>query len=141
MNFGFRETVTLANQTLAALVFLHEQGVIHRDIKPSNILCVTPDHYKLADFGVSREIAPMLSRQGTAEYMAPEVYDLRPYSYPVDIWSVGVVLLECLFGLPNRYPGWSGRKWYQEVFDRLMAYYQRHVKQPESDIFKLIDFI
>lgn len=141
MNFGFRETVNLANQTLAALVFLHEQGVIHRDIKPSNILCVTPDHYKLADFGVSREIAPTLSRQGTAEYMAPEVYDLGPYSYPADMWSVGVVLLECLFGLPDGYPWWSGRKWYKEVFARLMAYYQRYVKQPESEVFRLIEFI
>lgn len=141
MNMGFRETANLANQTLAALVFLHEQGVMHRDIKPSNILCVTPDHYKLADFGVSREIAPLLSRQGTAEYMAPEVYDLGPYSYSADIWSLGVVLLECMFGLPDGYPGASGRKWYQEVFARLMAYYQRYVTQPKSDIFGLIRFI
>lgn len=140
-DFGFSETVNLANQTLAALVFLHEQGVMHRDIKPSNILCVTPDHYKLADFGVSREIAPKLSRQGTAEYMAPEVYDLGPYSYPADIWSVGVVLLECLFGLPDGYPGASGRKWYQEVFARLMVYYQQYVKRPEDEVFKVIRFI
>lgn len=141
MNWGFRETASLANQILAALVFLHEQGVMHRDIKPSNILCVAPDHYKMADFGVSREIAPLLSRQGTAEYMAPEVFDLGPYNYSTDIWSLGVVLLECLFGLPDGYPGASGRKWYQEVFAKLMACYQRYVTQPKSDIFGLVKFI
>lgn len=141
MKWGFQETANLANQTLAALVFLHEQCVMHRDIKPSNILCVTPNHYKLADFGVSREIAPLLSRQGTAEYMAPEVYDLGPYSYSADIWSLGVVLLECMFGLPGGYPGASGRKWYQEVFARLMACYQCYVKQRKSNIFGLIQFI
>lgn len=66
MEFG--EVAHLAHQTLAAVFFLHDQGVMHRDIKPANILCVTPDHYKLADFGVSKDVAPFLSKEGTAEY-------------------------------------------------------------------------
>ena len=84
---GFGEIANLANQTLAALVFLHDQKILHRDIKPQNILCVTPNHYKLADFGVSKEIAPSMSKQGTAEYFAPEVYDQTPYSFSADIVS------------------------------------------------------
>ena len=85
MGMGLDKIANLSNQTLAALAFLHDQGVMHRDIKPQNILCMTPDHYKLADFGVSKEAAPFISRRGTAEYMAAEAYDLAPYSYPADI--------------------------------------------------------
>ena len=84
---GLGELANLANQTLAALVFLHDQNILHRDIKPQNILCVTSNHYKLADFGVSKEVAPSLSKQGTAEYIAPEVFDQKPYSFSADIVS------------------------------------------------------
>lgn len=84
---GFGEITNLANQTLAALVFLHDQKILHRDIKPQNILCVTASHYKLADFGVSKELAPSLSKQGTAEYIAPEVFNQTPYSFSADIVS------------------------------------------------------
>ena len=117
----FREIAKLANQLLNALEFLHDQGVMHRDIKPANILCVTRSHYKLADFGVSREVATLLSHQGTLEYMAPEVHDLEPYSYTADMWSLGVVLFECMKGLPAgpsglHRPGVAGRKWCELVF-------------------------
>ncbi|KAF6241781.1 hypothetical protein HO173_000493 [Letharia columbiana] len=84
----FEEIASLAGQALSALAFLHDQGVMHRDIKPANILCVTPNHYKLADFGVSRDITSLPSKQGTAEYMAPEVHASAPYSYEADIWSM-----------------------------------------------------
>ena len=130
---GHRKIANLAGQTLAALVFLHDQGVMHRDIKPANILCVTPDHYKLADFGVSKEVAPWLSKQGTVEYMAPEVHALAPYSYSADIWSLGVVLFECMGGLPSWRPGMNGRKWCEEVLRRCERYYWRCVHVNASD--------
>ena len=93
IRMGFGQIADLANQTLAALVFLHDRRILHRDIKPQNILCVTPNHYKLADFGVSKEIAPSMSKQGTAEYVAPEVYDQIPYSFSADIVSKKIFLL------------------------------------------------
>ena len=131
---GHGKIANLASQTLAALVFLHDQGVMHRDIKPANILCVTPDHYKLADFGVSKEVASLLSKQGTAEYMAPEVHDLAPYSYSADIWSLGVVLFECMGGLPSGRPGMSGQRWCEEILRRCERYYWRceHVNASEK---------
>ena len=139
MEFG--KIANLANQILSALVFLHDQGVLHRDIKPANILCVTPDHYKLADFGVSKEVAPSLSRQGTTEYMAPEVFDLAPYSFTADIWSLGVVLLECMAGLPDGHPG-NGRKWYKELFAILLAYHRQCVQiLAEGDALDFIRFV
>lgn len=125
------EIANLANQTLAALIFLHDQGVMHRDIKPGNILCVAQNHYKLADFGVSKDVAPsLLSKQGTAEYMAPEVHDLAPYSYPADMWSLGVVLFECMEALPDGRPGADGRKWCERVFSKFILYYDRNIKRP-----------
>ena len=90
LDMDLGEIVNLANQTLAALVFLHGQGVIHRDVKPQNILCMTSNHYKLADFGVSKGVVPSLSMQGTAEYVAPEVYDQASYSFPADIVSPSI---------------------------------------------------
>ena len=130
---GFGEIVNLANQTLAALAFLHRQGVVHRDIKPQNVLCMTPNHYKLADFGVSKEVAPSMSKQGTAEYIAPEVYDQKPYSFSADIWSLGVVLLECMYKLPDGHPRTMGRSWYPEILSNLLAYYEL-CKEHKDDV-------
>ena len=139
MEFG--EIAKLANQTLSALVFLHEQGIMHRDLKPANILCIKPGHYKIADFGVSKEVAPMLSKQGTVEYMAPEVHDRIPYSYPADIWSLGVVLFECLNSLPDGVPGVNGRRWCEKVLRRCTKYYQWCKDMNASDAVKLTEFI
>ena len=135
------DIANLANQTLSALVFLHDQGVMHRDIKPANILCVTPDHYKLADFGVSKEVASLLSKQGTAEYMAPEVHDPGSYSYPADMWSLGVILFECMDALPNGTSGMNGRLWCEKVLNRCMRYYQRCERMGADDALDLIIFI
>ena len=137
----FGEIAKLANQTLSALVFLHDQGIMHRDLKPANILCMTPGHYKIADFGVSKEVAPLLSRQGTAEYMAPEVHDRTPYSYPADIWSLGVVLFECLNSLPDGVPGTNGRRWCEKVLSRCRKYCQWCEDVNASDALKLTEFI
>ena len=76
IRMGFGQITNLASQTLAGLAFIYEQGVMHRDIKPANILCVTLNNYKLAAFGVSKEVVPLLSMQGTKEYMAPELHML-----------------------------------------------------------------
>ena len=134
---SFREIAKLANQLLDALEFLHDQGVMHRDIKPANILCVTRSHYKLADFGVSREVATLLSQQGTLEYMAPEVLDLEPYSYSADMWSLGVLLYECMNGLPAgpsglRRPGDAGRKWCELVLKNFTFYVSYCVQHPDG---------
>ena len=125
VGLSFDDIAILVNQTLAALVFLHGQGVMHRDIKPANILCVSPNHFKLADFGVSKEVAPLLSKQGTAEYMAPEVHDQVPYSYPADMWSLGVVLFQCMDDLPDGRPSPDGRKWCKEVFSKFIKYHRK----------------
>ncbi len=96
---------SILNQSLQALQYLHDSGIMHRDIKPENILVATGEPLiKLADFGLSSLQRLPESFCGTPDYVAPEVYKGRDkrrktYSNRVDIWALGVVayqLLGCL---------------------------------------------
>ena len=77
----------------------HNAGIIHRDIKPENIFVNKAGNFKLGDFGVSRN-APgsqdVLSFKGTLGYMAPEVYKMQSTDARSDIYSLGMVLYQCL---------------------------------------------
>ena len=87
-----------------ALVELKALRIIHRDIKPANILISREKHgqlvFKLTDFGISRFWYGMQSVPDswvrTDGYYAPEVLD--GHAFPLDIWSLGVVLIECALG-------------------------------------------
>jgi serine/threonine protein kinase len=86
----------MARQTSQALSYLHDQGITHRDIKPANILIVCRGrdfHCKVADFGESSEESALTTFCGTSLYQAPEI-TMPPYSKSVDIWSLGIVLVE-----------------------------------------------
>lgn len=85
----------MAVQLVKALVFLEEKNMIHRDIKPQNLFVNESGTYKLGDFGIARICDPVsgnLSRKGTDNYMAPELYLAKPYDKTVDIYSLGLVL-------------------------------------------------
>ena len=97
-----------------ALAYVHSLGIIHRDIKPANILLVPvrpgePLRPKLTDFGIARmmdgtRLTATGTMVGTAAYLSPEQSrgaDLGPAS---DIYSLGLVLLECIKG-EVEYPG------------------------------------
>eukprot|EP00754_Rhynchopus_humris_P011730 Rhum_TRINITY_DN14247_c15_g1::Rhum_TRINITY_DN14247_c15_g1_i1::g.77147::m.77147/K10297/FBXO11; F-box protein 11 len=83
-------------QMCAALLYLHEQDYIHRDIKPTNIFFTKDDAVRLGDFGLSRrcEEAGRKTVVGTPYYFAPELLLRQRYTNKVDIWGIGVVLLE-----------------------------------------------
>lgn len=77
----------------------HSKGVIHRDVKPENIFVNESGNFKLGDFGVSRNSPgsqDVLSFKGTLGYMAPEVYKMQATDARSDIYSLGVVLYQCL---------------------------------------------
>ena len=89
----------ITQPVLQGLAYLHrELHVIHRDIKPSNILVDTAGNIKIADFGVSGNLAHTLAKcaswVGTVHYMSPERISGGSYSYDSDIWSLGITLLE-----------------------------------------------
>ncbi|CAM9736315.1 unnamed protein product [Discosporangium mesarthrocarpum] len=81
---------------LRGLLELHERSELHRDIKPSNILLDSWGCVKISDFGLSRRLDTASLAEtwvGTYLYMSPERINQEPYSYPSDIWSLGLVEL------------------------------------------------
>ena len=102
---GFEETGTIGLQVLEALAFTHELKIIHRDIKPGNIFLCVDGPVKVLDFGISRilsraapQLTPVGRIMGTPVYLAPEQARMKSIDGRVDIYAMGIVLEECLFG-------------------------------------------
>lgn len=91
---------SISYQLLWGLSYLHFERMMHRDVKPANILMNSEGHVKLSDFGiVARQTSlPHTTVVGTIRYMSPERLRARPYGSASDVWSVGLVLLECEIG-------------------------------------------
>ena len=88
-------------QLVNAVEFMHSKGIYHRDIKPENIFLSQDGSMKLGDFGLATtDEWSYESSVGSDRYMAPEQYDAADVGYSpaqVDIWAIGICLLNVLF--------------------------------------------
>lgn len=99
------EVVKLGIDICKALELCQKRNIIHRDIKPQNLFVSEDGDFKLGDFGIARTIEKTtggMSRKGTYNYMAPEVFRGDEYDGRADIYSLGMVMYTLLNG--NRGP-------------------------------------
>ncbi len=97
------QVITLALDIVDPLAAVHRKGLIHRDLKPPNIMVLASGEARLIDFGLTAregEGEP-LSAVGTLAYCSPEQSGVlkRPVDNRSDLYSLGVVLFECLAGV------------------------------------------
>ncbi len=108
-----REALGYAVQIAEALSAAHRHGVVHRDLKPGNVMVDATGRVRLLDFGIAKviaspDVAADLSTTsvqttgnkllGTPGYMSPEQIQQRPLDGRSDLFSLGVLLYECLTG-------------------------------------------
>lgn len=99
----------ISRNVLMALSFLHSNGVIHRDVKSDSVLFGSDGRIKLTDVGFCAQVTndPQNSRRrslvGTPYWMAPEIISRRAYGAEVDIWSMGIMMIEMVDGEPPYY--------------------------------------
>jgi calcium/calmodulin-dependent protein kinase I len=97
-SIGEAEARGYLHQVCQAVGYLHNRSIIHRDIKPENVLidCGTA---KLCDFGWA-VYSPLMrdTRCGTPLYTPPEMIRSESYDSKVDVWCIGIMAYELLYG-------------------------------------------
>ncbi|KAA8494695.1 Serine/threonine-protein kinase pakC [Porphyridium purpureum] len=128
-------------QTLKGLNYMHMQKRLHRDIKSDNILvCADQGTVKLADFGfvceLTEEKAKRTTCVGTPYWMAPELISNHEYDYKADVWSMGVLTIECADLVPPYFDEKPLRAMYL-----ITKRPPPRMKDPSKWSFEMLDFV
>jgi Protein kinase domain len=90
-----------ARALVSGMGAIHAAGIVHRDVKPENLLRMDDGRLVVSDFGLATnpaQTAAVTLMVGTPSYMAPEMAMGDPASFRSDVWALGVVMHEILFG-------------------------------------------
>jgi serine/threonine protein kinase len=107
------DVARIALPVASALGAAHALGIVHRDLKPENVFLArtgAEEVVKVLDFGIAKvpsqdgagpeTVTATAAILGTPRYMAPEhVLGERDIDHRADIWSLGVILYQCLTGI------------------------------------------
>jgi len=142
----WKETLGLGAQIAQALVCAHDAGIIHRDIKPGNILIDPEGHAFVTDFGIAKVLTATTrlttdgSCLGTPQYMCPERCKNKEITPASDIYSLGVVLFQCLTGrLP--FEGTSAVELVQRISSEPPARVRSFVADIPDDVERLVAYM
>ncbi|KAF7668217.1 hypothetical protein LDENG_00026080 [Lucifuga dentata] len=99
-------------QMCAGTMHVHDKRALHRDLKSKNIFLTDNGTIKLGDFGsaciLNSSKAYAYAYVGTPYYVAPEIWDNKPYNNKSDVWSLGCVLYElCTLHHPFQASSWK----------------------------------
>lgn len=114
---GLEESITIINQIVSAIHYLHSNGIAHRDLKPENILINEDLKVKLIDFNISKQkkvsrsetdLTKKFSRVFFTQicsplYAAPELKKSCLYTESIDIWGIGIIMFTLLYGNIQQY--------------------------------------
>ncbi len=104
------EVARIGAEVAAALAHIHAAGIVHRDVKPANILLDASGSARLTDFGIARLVGDTTrftrtgATIGSPAYLAPEQVRGEPLTPAVDVYALGLVVLEAVTG-GRAFPG------------------------------------
>lgn len=104
VKFSLEQIVLMGQQGASGLAYAHQREYVHRDIKPANLLFDDEGRLRIADFGLAKALSAAAMTEpegvllGTARYASPEQGLKREVTARSDIYSLGLVLYECLTG-------------------------------------------